>query len=145
MSVIRKASVFAAVLLGFCVSSARAQGIITVKVPFPFVAGEKKFPAGQYEIRSIDGAASVIAIEGMTDPSSFGFVMTHEADGSDPAGDEPSLVFTRYENQYRLAEIWDSKTEGRELPDFSTQHEARADTQGGLLKAQEFVLAANWK
>ena len=44
MKAIRKASVFAAVLLGVCASSARAQGDIIVKVPFPFVVGHDNSP-----------------------------------------------------------------------------------------------------
>jgi hypothetical protein len=116
MSVIRKASVCAAVVLGFGVSTAHAQGMMRVNVPFAFVVGQNQFAAGQYEIREIDGAANVIAIEGISDPSSFGFVLTNSAYGKDPAGDQPTLVFTRYENQYRLTQIWDSTTEGRELP-----------------------------
>ena len=143
MSVIRKASVFVAVLLGFCAVTARAQEIITVRVPFPFVAGEEKFPAGRYEIRSVDGATSVIAIESVDDPSSQGFVMTNDADGRDPAGNQPSLVFTRYENQYRLWQVWDSSTEGRELPDTSAnQQDARAGTLRGPIDAQGLVVLA---
>jgi hypothetical protein len=145
MSVIGKSLVFAAVLLGFCVSTARAQGMIIVKVPFPFVAGQKKFPAGQYEIRGIN-AGSVLAIRGMSDPSSFGFVISNALSGYDPAGDQPSLVFTRYVNEYRLTQIWDSTSEGRELPGVSaTQEDARADRQAGVPNAQTDVLAANWK
>jgi hypothetical protein len=115
MSVIRKASVCAAVLLGVGVSTADAQGMMKVNVPFAFVVGQNQFAAGQYEIREVDGAANVVAIEGISDPSSFGFVLTNSAYGKDPAGDQPTLVFTRYEDQYRLTQIWDSTTEGREL------------------------------
>jgi len=64
MSLIRKASVFAAVLLGFGVSTAHAQGMMKVNVPFAFVVGQNQFAAGQYEIREVDGASNVIAIEG---------------------------------------------------------------------------------
>jgi hypothetical protein len=145
MSVIRKSLVFAAVLFGFCVSTAHAQGMIIVKVPFPFVAGQKTFPAGQYEIRGIDTGA-VLAIKRMSDPSSFGFLITNSLIGYDPAGDQPSLVFTRSLNEYRLSQIWNSTSEGRELPGVSaTQEDARADKQGGVPSAQTYLLAANWK
>ena len=145
MSVLRKSLVFAAVLLGFCVSTAHAQGMIIVKVPFPFVAGQKTFPAGQYEIRGTD-AGTVLAIKGMSDLSSFGFVITNSLSGYDPAGDQPSLVFTRNLNEYQLTQIWNSTSEGRQLPGGSaTQEDARADKQGGVPNAQTYVLAANWK
>jgi hypothetical protein len=42
-------------------------------------------------------------------------VLTRAADGRDPAGDKPVLIFTRVENQYRLSTVWDSGTEGRML------------------------------
>jgi len=35
--------------------------------------------------------------------------------GHDPNGDEPVLVFNRYENRYRLREIWNSETRGSSL------------------------------
>ena len=79
--VIRKASVCAAVVLGFAVGAPHAQGMMRVNVPFAFVVGQNQFAAGQYEIREIDGAANVIAIEGISDPSSFGFVLTNSAYG----------------------------------------------------------------
>ena len=43
------------------------------------------------------------------------FVVTHPASGHDPAGDTPVLMFTRHETQYRLKDIWESRTEGREI------------------------------
>ena len=52
MSVITKSSVLAAVFLGTFVASARAEEIITVKIPFAFVVDHKEFPAGQYDIRT---------------------------------------------------------------------------------------------
>jgi hypothetical protein len=107
--------VFAAVILGLGVSTAHAQEMMRVNVPFAFVVGHHQFAAGQYEIREIDGTANVLAIEGISDPSSFGFVLTNAAYGKDPAGDQPTLVFTHDENQYRLTQVWDSTTEGREL------------------------------
>ena len=134
MSVIRKASVFAAVILGACVSAAHAQEIIIANVPFAFVVAGTTLPAGRYEVRSVDAGELALSIQGIDDVSARAFVMSNTADGDDPAGDQPSLVFTRYENHYRLAGIWESKTEGRELPDFSaTVHDARAETSARSL------------
>ena len=115
MIAIKKSSVFAAVFLGMFVSSARAQGIITVKVPFRFVVNHEEFPAGQYDIRTVGSAGAVISIEGMNNRS-FAFALTMPAYGDDPEGDQPALVFKRYENEYRLSQIWESSTEGREIP-----------------------------
>jgi hypothetical protein len=143
MSVIRNALVFAAILLGACVSTAHAQETIVAKIPFAFVVGGTTLPAGEYEVRTVDAGGIVLAIEGRDNPSKVALA-TSNTEGIDPAGDEPALVFIHYENQYRLAQIWDSKRDGRELTG-SSRHDARADTEHGLLKAQEYVLAANWK
>ena len=42
--------------------------------------------------------------------------LTQPADGHDPAGEEPVLVFIHDENQNLLSEIWESETEGVALP-----------------------------
>ena len=129
MSVIRKSWVFAVVLVGMFAGSARAQDIITVKVPFPFVVGREAFPAGRYEIRNAEESGSVIEIVGM-DHKSAGFALTAAAGGSDPSGDQPVLVFTKYEKDYKLSQIWRSSSEGRELPRLKGESRtARAETQ----------------
>jgi hypothetical protein len=118
MSAIKKTSLFAVVFLGLFVSSARAEEIMTAKVPFPFAVGSEEFPAGRYEIRTANDSAVVVSIRG-TDNRSASFALTISAEGGDPAGDRPALVFTRYENGYRLSQIWETRTEGRTLAGFS--------------------------
>jgi hypothetical protein len=143
MSVIRKSLVFAVALLGIWVGTAHAQGMIIVKVPFSFLIGQNRFAAGQYEISRIEGVGNVISIQRMNDPSSSQFLLTNSAGGTDPAGDEPSLVFTRNANGYRLTRVWDSTTDGVELIDSSTVDEdTRAHAQGRL-NEQLYVLPAD--
>ena len=145
MSVIKKSSMVAVVLLGLFTSSARAQGIITVTVPFPFVADHREFPAGRYDIRLVEDAGAVLSIEGVNNKSSA-FVLTMAAGGRDPDGDQPSLVFMRHENQYQLSQIWDSRTVGRELPSFLDAHRvAGVETQRGSSQVVAYVLKASWK
>jgi hypothetical protein len=129
MSVIRKSWVLASVLVGMFAGTARAQDIVTVKVPFPFVVGREAFPAGRYEIRNADESGTVIVIRG-TDNKSVGFALTTAAGGRDPGGEQPVLVFTKYENDYKLSQIWHSTDEGRELPRLRGESRtARAETQ----------------
>src|SRR5580765_1407851 len=120
MGTIKKASVFTAAFLGMFVGSAHAQGIITVKVPFPFVVNKTAFPAGQYSIHTDDFNGAVVAIEGIGNHSDA-FALAMPADGRDPAGSRPALVFTRYENGYRLSQIWESATDGKMLPGTSAR------------------------
>ena len=147
MSAIRKSFGLIAVFLGMFVSSAHAEGLVTVKVPFPFIVGHKEFPAGQYDIRNVEDIGSVMSIEGEgTNNRSVAFVLTMPAAGGDPAGNEPALVFVRHENTYRLSEIWESGAEGRALQGLPAgEKTARAETQSGSSDARAYVLAASTK
>jgi hypothetical protein len=108
-----KASVVMAVgFLGIFAGSARAQETLVVKVPFNFVVRGKEMPAGHYEV-TVD--AGILSIRG-TDNRSSNFALPIPADGHDPVGDEPSLVFVRTENQNLLSQIWESPTDGFALP-----------------------------
>jgi hypothetical protein len=145
MRIIKTSSMFAVVFLGLFVSSARAQGVITATVPFPFVADHREFPAGRYEIRNLENAGTVLAIEGMNNKSGA-FVFTMAAGGGDPAGNEPSLVFTHTENRYELSQIWESPTVGHELTASSHPHKvARLEAQPGSSQELAYVLEASWK
>jgi len=145
MNVTKKSSLFVFVLLLMFVASARAEGVITVRVPFPFVIGNEAFPAGHYDIATADAGGNVLSIRG-TDNRSVGMMMTMRAGGSDPKGDQPALVFTKFENTYRLSEIWEGSDEGRELPYFKTRtapKTARAETQAE--SPESYVVHASWK
>jgi hypothetical protein len=138
MRTIKTSAVLAAGLLGMFVGTAHAQETVVAKVPFPFVVRGEEFPAGRYDISTEEG---VLAIRGLN--GGGGFAMTRPADGRDPAGSEPSLVFIRYENQYLLSEFWESGTEGFTIPDESvTPKHQRADAQSA---APSLVLVANLK
>jgi len=134
MRVVTKSSVLAAVFLGTFVASARAEEILSVKIPFPFVVDQKEYPAGQYEIRTSDDSAEVIWIEGTTNRSAA-VTLTVPTEGRDPAGAEPALVFTRSENTYRLSQIWDSRSTGHELtPPSGARHVGRSARLSGDLE-----------
>jgi hypothetical protein len=140
MSTIEKSAVLAAVFVGVFVGSASAQETVVAKVPFSFVVRGEEFPAGRYEIRP--NGDGVVSIRG-TDNKSAIVAITIPADGRDPLGDHPSLVFTRYENVYRLSQIWEAGAEGRALPGLNA-----ASRIGRSLEPSEeltYVLAANWK
>jgi hypothetical protein len=98
--------------LGLFAGRARAQELITVKIPFAFVVGRETFPAGRYDITATDDGERVLAIRG-ADNRAAGFLMTMPASDPDRAGDQPVLVFEKYEDTYRLAQIWESGDEGR--------------------------------
>src|SRR5579862_9259758 len=96
---IKKSSVLAAVCVGLFANSARAQGTVEVKVPFPFVVAGEEFPAGHYDIRADDPSAFLIR---NTDDGSQTFALTMQTSENDAnrGGEPPALVFTRAGNEY---------------------------------------------
>jgi hypothetical protein len=83
-----------------------------IKVPFPFLVNGKTLPAGEYRV---DSEGGVVLFRGEKGTSATAFVVTTPAGGHDPVGDQPALSFTRYETQYRLADIWQSRSTGLEV------------------------------
>ena len=110
-SITKRAGLLAA---AFLVSVGGSAGAATmeVNVPFPFLVHGKTLPAGEYRVEN-DGA--VVLFRGEKGNSAAVFVMTTQAGGHDPAGDKPALSFTRDETQYRLADIWESGSQGFEV------------------------------
>lgn len=113
----------AAALLAVGAVSAYAQETVVAKVPFPFAVRGQQFAAGRYNISSDEGVVTVRGI----DNGGAAVAMTVLTGGRDPLGDQPALVFERYENEYRLAKIWPSSTEGLTVQDPTVvEHRASA-------------------
>ena len=108
MKTIKVAAALAFACLGMIASPVRAQETVVAKVPFPFVVRGEEMPAGNYSVTADNG---ILTIRGMENRSAS-FAIAMPADGHDPAGDDPSLVFVRYENQNLLSQIWESRTDG---------------------------------
>ncbi|MCM3879274.1 MAG: hypothetical protein ND807_04110 [Vicinamibacterales bacterium] len=113
-SIMKTSCLLAGGFLVFGVGTARADEL-DVKVPFAFVVNGRTLPAGQYRFESDATDPSVILIHGDKGVKAAIFVVTQPATGHDPAGDTPVLTFTHHETEYRLTDIWESGTEGREI------------------------------
>jgi hypothetical protein len=140
MRTFKRSTVLAAAFVGLFVGSARAQEVVIAKVPFPFVVRGNEFPAGRYQLTDDSG---ILTIRGM-DTGSGSFALTQPADGRDPVGDQPALVFNRYENGYVLSQVWESGTEGVTFPGQSTVLH-RADGHPVASNTSTVVLATNLK
>ena len=126
MRSIKKSAVLAVAFTGLFAGAARAQERVVATVPFPFVVHGEQLPAGHYDLTNDDG---VLSIRG-THNRAVMIALTQRADGRDPAGDEPALVFIHYENQNLLSQIWGSETEGVALPERAiTPSRDRAEAQ----------------
>ena len=136
MSVIKKSSVLVAVFLGVFVGLARAQERVAVNVPFPFVVQRDTLAAGRYDL-SIDGGILLIRRH---DTGAGVFATTFRAGGTDPAGEQPALVFTRHDNQYELSQVWEDGADGLVVvePPIREQHAEAMPSDGAIV-----VVAAN--
>jgi hypothetical protein len=107
-SVMRKSVL---VLAGGSVGAA----VLRVKIPFPFVVEDQTLPAGEYSVQSVEADPSMLLIRGEKGITAKALVLTMPVAGTDPAGEKPALTFTRYETQYRLTDVWESRARGRAI------------------------------
>jgi hypothetical protein len=95
--------------------SARAATLVDARVPFPFVVNHQVFPAGQYRVERLGADPAILVIRGEHGINVSAISSSVEAAGQDPAGDKPSLTFTRGEDGYHLKDVWQSHADGREI------------------------------
>jgi hypothetical protein len=135
----KTAAVLGAAFVGLFAGSASAQDTVVAKVPFSFVVNGEEFSAGRY---SASDEAGVLTIRGLDNRAGV-FALTIPADGRDPLGDRPALVFTRYEKEYRLSKMWAANDEGFAFQGQSdVSRGARGDETSSSAAPQTIVLAA---
>ena len=108
-----KAAVVGALGIMFAASAAQAQ-TLDVNVPFAFRVHDVTLPAGHYELDT-DKSSGIVMLRGERGNTANAVVLTAPASGVDPAGNKPSLTFSRYEAGYQLKGIWESANDGREV------------------------------
>jgi hypothetical protein len=113
--------VFAGLLLA--VGSAYAQSSrLVADIPFDFIVGNKAFPAGQYEIRTIGLNGSSLMLQNTDSKKSMFFTPSY-CSSAQPQEDS-KLVFNMYGNHFYLSQIWtEGYDQGRELPKSSREVE----------------------
>jgi hypothetical protein len=106
--------------------------VLKANVPFGFEVNGHSMPAGTYLIQRDDNSPSVLVIRGANQGNhSVALVTTQPDNGRDPAGAHAAVTFTRYENDYRLASVWQSQGDGFDIT--AVDAGARA-THGSLRK-----------
>ena len=94
----------AALLLLGGASIARAEDDqIVVKVPFAFIVGDSLLPAGDYVVREMSGAPSVVSIAS-ADGRQFAYTPTIPL-SSEQSPAKPELLFEKFGSRYFLARI----------------------------------------
>jgi len=92
-----------------------AAEVVRVKVPFPFLVEDQTLPAGEYSVQPVEEDPSMLLIRGKKGITAKVSVLTMPLAGHDPGGEMPALRFTRYETQYRLTDVWESRDRGRAI------------------------------
>jgi hypothetical protein len=94
-------------------SVARADEKIVAKVPFDFIVGDSRLPAGAYVVTNVSNDSGVMSIAS-ADGRHFVFTLTiPSSPNQTPA--QPELVFEKVENQYFLARVAPAAGDEREI------------------------------
>ena len=111
---VTRAIVAATIMTAAGASLAQAQETLVVaKVPFNFIVGDTKLPAGDYRVKSIENEFGLVAIES-TDGNHRAVVMTVPT--TYQPIDQPSLMFDKFNGQMFLARIVTDQANQQEIP-----------------------------
>jgi hypothetical protein len=95
--------------------AARAEELMSVNIPFQFVAGNMTLPAGEYRVQKLERNSGVLLIH-CSKPNTSVMLITHAAQAK-KLQTQSLLVFNRYDNRYFLSQVWTAgSVRGRQLP-----------------------------
>ena len=92
---------------------------VEAKIPFDFLVGGKKLPAGKYTVETGVAQSAMVVRNRETKQAAISITQGLEV----RAGSRPRLVFHRYGDQYFLAKVI-TDTSGMELPKSKAEREA---------------------
>lgn len=104
----------AAIAVGIAPVARADEGQIVVNVPFSFIVGDTRMPAGSYIVKEMPEAASVLSIASK-DGRHYALTMTIPL-RSDEVAVQPELVFEKYADQYFLARVLTDDGGSRAIP-----------------------------
>jgi len=94
-------------------SAARADQLVVAHVPFAFIVGDSRLPAGDYIVKELDSSPGVIEIASAHGHQSILTLTMEWSAVETPA--RPQLVFEKFEDQYFLARVIREDGNDREL------------------------------
>ena len=112
---------------------------LNVTVPFEFTVGDTTLPAGEYDIQATGpwGGKVLSICNRKAKASAFVISPSYVAAKSSKRSE---LVFTRYGQQYFLAEVWGANDLGRQMPISSRRVELakrQSESETVLLAASD--------
>jgi hypothetical protein len=141
VKIITKVSLLAAMLVVTSVASTQGQSLayrIKAEIPFDFIVGDKKLPAGTYSVSRVsqNSGDTVLAITG-DDGRSKAIRLSSSAQRLHPT-DQATLVFHHSGDQYFLFQVWPAgATTGRQFPRSRRELEIRKTLAGNSLKVNK--------
>ncbi|HEY0080155.1 MAG TPA: hypothetical protein VGB73_16210 [Pyrinomonadaceae bacterium] len=133
--------IFLSLFVGLTAISASAQtgGRLTADVPFDFQVGSRALSAGEYTIRQLSSSNDglLLLLSKGDKQSSMASTRVVEATRTSRRS---RMVFNKYGERYFLASIWDSRGEGRILPQSAGERNARRETASIKNAAPEIVV-----
>jgi hypothetical protein len=112
----------------FAIASAHAQNAgnnLRVTIPFDFVIGGEKLPAGDYLVHTED-SRTTMNIQSR-DQSSQAYFLVHPVPGVD-IKNKSKLIFRKYEGEYSLSQVWvEGRASGQELNKTSRERTLQRD------------------
>jgi hypothetical protein len=123
-------------------ASAQTSQAQTADVPFGFSVGGKTFPAGHYSVTRLNPQSdkAALLIKSM-DGRLSKIVLTTPIQAA-RAQEKARLVFSRYEDQYFLSEVWTPATNtGLELP--KSRSERSLARHAGDKRGERVAIALN--
>lgn len=125
------------VVLGVAPVGAQTNVRLTANIPFEFMAGDKRLPAGEYTVNpQIEPGVLRIQNDESRDSA---FAITNAVETLNYS-DQAKLIFHRYGNLYFLSQVWTlGGNVGRELPKSKVEREA---SQTASVKRDNVIILA---
>ena len=123
--------------------SAIAQTVhVRANIPFNFAVGNKTFPAGTYDVGTIDHRDGKTLLLQARNGNASMMVGSNATESLAPAN-KTKLVFNQYGSRYFLSQIWvNGETRGRQLPKTSREKEMARDLAQNLTRGQVEIVAS---
>jgi hypothetical protein len=101
-----------AAVLASAAAFAQSSGPLQADVPFDFIVGSKKLPAGPYMVDQRTALGAVLIRSSSGNGGAFAMVQARSSAVTGKAG---SLTFHRYGEAYFLSEVWPPGADGYQL------------------------------
>jgi hypothetical protein len=98
-------------------------GTLQANIPFAFEVGDKRLPAGQYQIETVTTGSGTLQVIRQSNGGANIFLSTIAVEVHD-SNSNAKLVFHRYGSEYFLSQIWNAEGKVRRLNESKQEKEA---------------------